>query len=75
MYLVFAQIFINMVVNSYNDLITYFKQHERIQVVDAHSSKVHTVGWNCEGRRLASGSLDKRVCLFSLDNRKLVNQL
>lgn len=30
-----------------------------------HRDKVHTVSWNCEGRRLASGSLDRTVRIWT----------
>lgn len=33
---------------------------------------MHSVGWNCDGRRLASGSFDKSVAIFSLDRDRLV---
>lgn len=29
------------------------------------------MGWNCDGRRLASGSFDKSVAIFSLDRDRL----
>ncbi|KAL1916430.1 uncharacterized protein VTP21DRAFT_5621 [Calcarisporiella thermophila] len=32
-----------------------------------HKSKVHTVHWNCEGRKLASGSVDKTVRIWTPD--------
>lgn len=35
--------------------------------------QVHSVGWNCDGRRLASGSFDKSVAIFSLDRDRLVS--
>jgi len=41
--------------------------------VGGHSSKIHSVDWNSDGRRLASGSFDKCVCVFSLDRDKVVN--
>lgn len=31
----------------------------------AHKSNVHTVGWNCDGRRLASGSVDKTARVWA----------
>jgi len=31
-----------------------------------HSSKVHSVAWSCNGRRLASGSFDKTVCVHAM---------
>lgn len=41
-------------------------------MVQAHQAKVHSVDWNRDGRRLASGSFDKTVCIFALDNERLV---
>lgn len=32
---------------------------------------MHSVGWNSDGRRLASGSFDKTVAIFSLDKDRL----
>jgi WD40 repeat protein len=40
----------------------------------AHNSKIHSVAWNVDGRRLASGSTDKTVAIFTFENReKLVS--
>lgn len=50
----------------------YFKTHNKYKEYLAHSSKVHSVGWSCDGRRLASGSFDKTVCIYTLDKDKLV---
>lgn len=36
---------------------------------------MHSVAWNCEGTKLASGSYDKSVTLWSLDADKLVRGL
>ncbi|KAI8801495.1 WD40-repeat-containing domain protein [Cladochytrium replicatum] len=33
-----------------------------------HREKVHTVGWNCDGRRLASGSVDQTARVWTLSN-------
>lgn len=33
----------------------------------AHTAKVHSVGWSCDGRRLASGSYDRTVTSFTLN--------
>ena len=30
-----------------------------VKSFSAHSSKIHSVAWNADGKRLASGSLDK----------------
>ncbi|XP_052703775.1 THO complex subunit 3-like [Crassostrea angulata] len=46
----------------------HFQQNKRIREHTAHDSKVHSVAWSCDGRRLASGSFDKTVSVFQLDN-------
>ena len=33
------------------------------------SGKVHTIDWNIDGSRLASGSLDKSVVIFAYDGK------
>jgi len=33
------------------------------------SGKVHTIDWNVDGSRLASGSLDKSVVIFAYDGK------
>ncbi|VDO94427.1 unnamed protein product [Soboliphyme baturini] len=64
-----------MNLRSYRDLVEYFKSHDRTSIVDAHQAKVHSVVWNSDGGRLASGSFDKTVCVFNLDNGcKLVRE-
>lgn len=57
------------------ELKTYFKTRNKTKEYAAHSSKVHSVGWSCDGRRLASGSFDKTVTIFSLDRDRLVSIL
>ena len=56
-----------------DELKTHFKTHKGIKTFQAHSAKVHTVDWNRDGRRLASGSFDKTVCIFGIDNERLVS--
>lgn len=51
----------------------YFQSNNRILTYPAHTAKVHSVNWNCDGRKLASGSFDKTVCLFSLEKDRLVS--
>ncbi len=47
-----------------------------VKSFQAHNSKIHSVAWNVDGRRLASGSTDKTVAVFQFENReKLVNRL
>ena len=50
----------------------YFKDHSRVKEFAGHSGKVHTVAWSADGKRLASGSLDKTACVFTLDKDRLV---
>ena len=50
----------------------YFKDHCRVKEFAGHSLKVHTVAWSADGKRLASGSLDKTACVFTLDKDRLV---
>ena len=47
---------LDMVVDKYEQ---YFKDHNRVKEFSGHSLKVHTVAWSADGKRLASGSLDK----------------
>lgn len=35
-----------------------------------HNSKIHSVSWNLDGRRLASGSTDKTVAIFTFENKE-----
>lgn len=49
----------------------HFKKNQKIREYSSHVSKVHSVDWSCDGKRLASGSLDKTVCLFTLSNDRL----
>ena len=51
----------------------YFKSHNKHKEYSGHTSKVHSVGWSCDGKRLASGSFDKSVCIYVLDRDRLVS--
>lgn len=46
----------------------HFKTHNKIRELRYHNSKVHSIRWNCDGRKLASGSNDKSVVIYSLNN-------
>lgn len=50
----------------------FFHVNSRIKEYQAHTSKVHSINWSSDGRRLASGSYDRTVCLFLLDRDRLV---
>jgi WD40 repeat protein len=56
------------------ELQNYFKSHCKMKEYSGHSSKVHSVGWSCDGKRLASGSFDKSVCIYTLDRDRLVRR-
>uniref|UniRef100_A0A1B6MD23 Uncharacterized protein n=1 Tax=Graphocephala atropunctata TaxID=36148 RepID=A0A1B6MD23_9HEMI len=56
------------------ELQNYFKTRNKMKEYPAHSSKVHSVGWSCDGKRLASGSFDKCVTIFSLDRDRMTKE-
>jgi THO complex subunit, putative len=60
-----------MCVNFVENVKEHFSKNNRIRDYQSHSSKVHSVDWNCDGRRLASGSFDKTVSIFNLDKDRL----
>jgi len=45
----------------------FFQTNNKTKEYQVHSSKVHSVAWNCDGKRLASGSFDKTVVTFVFD--------
>lgn len=61
-----------MVSSSFQSLKKHFETNCRTREAIAHTSKVHSVDWNSDGRRLASGSFDKSVSLFTFSNDKVV---
>ncbi|XP_050036485.1 THO complex subunit 3 [Dermacentor andersoni] len=52
-------------------LTAFFQANSRVKDYQAHSSKVHSVNWSCDGRRLACGSFDKTVSIFALDKDRM----
>ncbi|RXG59755.1 THO complex subunit 3 [Armadillidium vulgare] len=52
------------------EMKNYFHSHNKQKEYVGHSSKVHTIGWNADGRRLASGSYDKCVTIFVFDGMR-----
>ncbi|XP_047477899.1 THO complex subunit 3-like [Penaeus chinensis] len=51
----------------FEEMKSYFQTHNKQKEYIGHNSKVHTIGWNADGRRLASGSYDKCVTIFVFD--------
>uniref|UniRef100_U3FFX6 THO complex subunit 3 n=1 Tax=Callithrix jacchus TaxID=9483 RepID=U3FFX6_CALJA len=51
-----------------------FRGHSKTREFLAHSAKVHSVAWSCDGRRLASGSFDKTASVFLLEKDRLVKE-
>jgi len=49
----------------------YFKYNNKVKEYQLHTCKVHSVGWNCDGTRLASCSFDKTVNVFTLEKDRL----
>jgi len=45
------------------------------KVFSGHRDKVHSLGWSCDGRRLASGALDHCVRIWSLDRKESISEL
>ena len=55
----------------FEELQDYFKTHNKIREQRYHSSKVHSVRWNSDGKKLASGSNDKSVVIHSIGNERI----
>jgi len=53
------------------DLKAHFKKNQKTREYSSHTHKVHSVDWSCDGKRLASGSFDKTVCIFGLSSDRL----
>ena len=60
-----------MVSSEVDEIKSRFKKNHKVREMTAHSSKVHSVNWSCDGKKLASGSYDKTVCIFSLGSDRL----
>jgi THO complex subunit 3 len=52
----------------------HFRDNNKIKEYRHHSSKIHSVRWNCDGRKLASGSLDKSVIIYSLEKDRFAKE-
>ena len=61
-----------MIINT-EDMQKHFQSHSRTKELSGnHTAKVHSVGWSCDGRLLASGSFDKTVSVFLMERDRLV---
>jgi len=45
-----------------------------VKSFSAHNSKIHSVAWNIDGKRLASGSTDKTVAVFTFENKERLSK-
>jgi THO complex subunit 3 len=41
-----------------------------VKSFSGHNSKIHSVAWNVDGRRLATGSTDKTIAIYAFENRE-----
>lgn len=57
----------------YQEMQESFRNNNKSREFPAHSAKVHSVAWSCDGRRLASGSFDKTASVFVLEKDRLVS--
>ncbi|RXM95107.1 THO complex subunit 3 [Acipenser ruthenus] len=58
----------------YQEMQDSFRNNNKSREFAAHSAKVHSVAWSCDGRRLASGSFDKTASVFVLEKDRLVKE-
>ncbi|CAB1324801.1 unnamed protein product [Coregonus sp. 'balchen'] len=58
----------------YQEMQESFRNNNKSREFPAHSAKVHSVAWSCDGRRLASGSFDKTASVFVLEKDRLVKE-
>ncbi|CAH8641459.1 unnamed protein product [Dicrocoelium dendriticum] len=49
----------------------HFLRHSRIKEFSGYSGKIHTLSWNINGSKLASGSADKLINVYAFDSSKL----
>lgn len=63
----------NMASRYYQEMQESFRNNSKSREFPAHSAKVHSVAWSCDGRRLASGSFDKTASVFVLEKDRLVS--
>uniref|UniRef100_A0A674NRG8 THO complex 3 n=1 Tax=Takifugu rubripes TaxID=31033 RepID=A0A674NRG8_TAKRU len=58
----------------YQEMQESFKNNNKSREFPAHTAKVHSVAWSCDGRRVASGSFDKTASVFVLEKDRLVKE-
>ncbi|TNN61057.1 THO complex subunit 3 [Liparis tanakae] len=58
----------------YQEMQESFRGNNKSREFPAHTAKVHSVAWSCDGRRLASGSFDKTASVFLLEKDRLVKE-
>lgn len=58
----------------YQEMQDSFRNNNKSREFPAHTAKVHSVAWSCDGRRLASGSFDKTASVFVLEKDRLVSR-
>jgi len=63
-----------MQIKSPEEFRARFEKNKKTREMVSHSNKVHTVGWGCDGKRLASGSYDKTVCIFTMGTERLAKE-
>nr|CAB3266947.1 THO complex subunit 3-like [Phallusia mammillata] len=56
---------------SVEKLQEHFKSNGKTKEHSAHSAKVHSVAWNCDGKKLASGSYDQTVSVYVLERDRM----
>ncbi|KAH8858051.1 THO complex subunit 3 [Schistosoma japonicum] len=52
-------------------LKNHFLKNSRVKDFSGYGGKIHTLGWNNSGSRLASGSSDKLVNIYALESTRL----
>jgi len=62
-------------VQTYEAAVSHFQRHNRLRGYDLHVNKTHSVAWNCDGTRLACGTMDKSVAVAALDGANKLKQV
>ena len=50
----------------------YFKTNDRIKEFKEGTGKIHTLGWNSDGKKIAIGTRDKVLTISSFERDRLV---